>query len=128
MAYKILADLVVGTHLAWILFLILGALLGRYVPWVKWLHIGGLVFSLLIQFLSWYCPLTHLEVWLRAKHDPSLAYTGSFIAHYAERLVYLELPWMLVLIGTFGVIIFSAWLYSLASGEPEKKDFSPRPK
>ncbi len=123
MAYKILADFTVVIHLVWIFFLIFGAFLGRYVPWVKWLHIGGLVFSLLIQFFSWYCPLTHLEVWLRARHDHSLAYTGSFIAHYAERLVYLELAWMLVLIGTFGVIIFSAWLYSLAPGESEKKDF-----
>ena len=112
MAYKILADLVVGTHLAWILFLILGALVGRYVPWVKWLHIGGLIFSLLIQFFSWYCPLTHLEVWLRARHDPSLTYTGSFIARYAERFVYLELHQTTVLIGTLGVVIFSVWLYT----------------
>lgn len=111
MGYKIAADLVVVIHLAWILFLILGALVGRYVVWVKWLHIGGLAFSVLLQVFSWYCPLTYLEVWLRARHDPSLSYTGSFIAYYAERLVYLELSRSAVLAGTLGVIVSSSWLY-----------------
>src|SRR3990172_1056576 len=108
MGYKIAADLVVVIHLAWILFLILGALVGRYVVWVKRLHIGGLAFSLLLQVFSWYCPLTYLEVWLRARHDPSLSYTGSFIAFYAERLVYLEVPREAVLFMTGLLIAFSA--------------------
>jgi hypothetical protein len=111
MVYKILTDLVVGIHLAWIIFMIFGALVGRYVLWVKWLHIGGLIFSLFLQIFSWYCPLTYLEVWLQARHDPSLTYTGSFIAHYAERLVYLEISRSVVLIGTMGVAVFSFWFY-----------------
>ena len=111
MAYKIAADFVVTIHLAWILFLILGALAGRYIAWVKWLHIGGLVFSLLLQIFSWYCPLTYLEAWLREKHDPSLSYTGSFIAYYAERLVYLEVSRVAVFALTLLVVGGSAFLY-----------------
>lgn len=111
MGYKITTDLVVVIHLAWILFLILGALVGRYVVWIKWLHIGGLAFSLLLQVFSWYCPLTYLEMWLRARHDPELSYTGSFIAYYAERLVYLDVSREVVFVLTCLLIAFSAFLY-----------------
>jgi hypothetical protein len=117
MGYKIAADFVVIVHLAWILFLIFGAWVGRSVTWVKWLHIGGLVFSILLQVLSWYCPLTHLEVWLRMRHDPALTYTGSFMAYYAERLVYLEVSRVTVLGLTLVVIGFSAFLYLRNPGE-----------
>jgi hypothetical protein len=120
MGYKIAADLIVVIHLAWILFLIFGALVGRYITWVKWLHIGGLVFSLLLQIFSWYCPLTYLEAWLRARHDPSLSYTGSFIAYYAERLVYLEISRAAVFVLTLLVVGGSAFLY-LQKPKPEKK-------
>jgi hypothetical protein len=111
MIYKIAADIAVAIHLGWILFLIFGALIGRYRPWVKWLHIGGLAFSLALQIFSFYCPLTYLEVWLRSQHDPALAYTGSFIAHQAERLVYLELSRSAVLAGTVVLVLFSGGWY-----------------
>lgn len=111
MVYKIAADFVVVIHLIWILFLVFGALVGRYIAWVKWLHIGGLAFSLFLQVFSWYCPLTHMEVWLRARHDPTLTYIGSFIAHYAERLVYLEISREVVFVGTLGVVFFSILFY-----------------
>ena len=111
MTFLIAADVVVWVHLAWILFLIFGALVGRFVLWVKWIHVGGVVFSIFLQIFSWFCPLTHLEIWLRSRHDPSLTYEGSFIARYAEQLVYLDISRTAVLTGTLGVIIFSAWLY-----------------
>ena len=111
MNYKITADFIVLVHLGWILFLILGALLGRRFRWVMWLHLGGLVFSIILQIQSWHCPLTQLEAWLRKRHDPSLDYTGSFVAHYAENLIYLEVPPAAVFIGTIGVIMFSTVIY-----------------
>ena len=111
MVYMISADLVVAIHFTWIIFLIFGALAGRSFQWVKWIHIGGLGFSLFIQLMSWYCPLTHLEAWLRARHDPSLTYSGSFIAQVLERWVYLQVSQTAILIGTFVVILFSGWLY-----------------
>ncbi len=111
MFYKILADIVVLIHFLWILFLIFGAFLGVRSKAVRIVHISGLVFALVIQIFGWYCPLTDLEVWLRAKHDPSLAYTGSFIIHYVEGLIYIEIsPWLifsitLLLIG-FNIVFY----------------------
>ncbi len=60
MAWKLAADLVVVIHLLWILFIIFGALIGRRIIWVKWLHIGALAFSVVLQIFQWICPLTYL--------------------------------------------------------------------
>jgi hypothetical protein len=111
MLYKILADMVVLIHFLWILFLLFGALLGVRYKAIKILHISGLLFAFVIQVLGWYCPLTDLEVWLRAKHDPSLAYTGSFIIHYVERVIYLEISPQLIFSLTLLLIGFNVWLY-----------------
>jgi hypothetical protein len=61
--------------------------------------------------LDWYCPLTHLEVWLRSKHTSSLTYTGSFIVHYIEQIVYIELSRFLVLLLTIFLCGFNLWIY-----------------
>jgi hypothetical protein len=111
MLYKILADSVVLIHFLWILFLFFGALLGMRNRVIKILHISGLAFAFIIQILGWYCPLTYLEVWLRSKHDFALTYTGSFIIHYAERIVYIELSRTLILFLTLLLCGFNVWFY-----------------
>jgi len=111
MLYKILADIVVLVHFLWILFLVFGAFPGVTNKAIKIFHIAGLVFAFVIQIFGWYCPLTHLEVWLRAKHDPSLAYAGSFIIHYVERLIYIEIQAWLILFLTLFLIAFNLWFY-----------------
>lgn len=79
-----------------------------------WLHLGALAFSLLLQVFSWVCPLTHLEVWLRERQAPGLAYPGSFIAHYAEALVYLEVSPGIIWAATLGVVFLSGLVYARA--------------
>lgn len=111
MPYKILADIVVIIHFLWILFLIFGAFLGVRSRALKIFHISGLIFAFVIQVFDWYCPLTHLEVWLRSRHNPALTYTGSFIIYYVEKMVYIELSRYLVLIFTILLCGFNAWFY-----------------
>ncbi len=102
MLYKVLADIVVLIHFLWIVFLIFGGFLGRKNKVVRYFHTFGLAFAVIIQIFGWYCPLTLLEVWLRSKHDPSVAYKGSFIIHYLEKLIYIEIsPLILFLITLF---------------------------
>jgi hypothetical protein len=111
MIYKILADSVVLIHFLWIIFLFLGALWGIKNKMVKIFHIVGLVYAFIIQIFDWYCPLTHLEVWLRSKHEPALTYSGSFIIHYVEGIVYIEVSRYLVLVLTLFLCGFNGWLY-----------------
>jgi Protein of Unknown function (DUF2784) len=111
MVYKVLADIVVFVHFLWILFLIFGVFWGTRNLTVKVIHISALAFAIIIQVFNWYCPLTHLEAWLRAKHDTSVSYAGSFITHYIEKIVYIELSPTLIFVLTIFLGGFSSWLY-----------------
>jgi hypothetical protein len=111
MIYKILADIVVFVHFLWILFLIFGAFFGSKNRFIKIFHISGLAFAFVIQLFGWYCPLTHLEVWLREKHNPSLTYSSLFMIHYLEKLIYIEIPSYLILILTILLCGFNVWIY-----------------
>jgi hypothetical protein len=111
MVYKILADIVVLVHFLWILFLFFGAIWGVRNRGIKIFHLSGLAFAFIIQVCDWYCPLTHLEVWLRSKHSPALTYEGSFIIHYVEEIVYIDLSRYLVLVLTIFLCGFNAWFY-----------------
>jgi hypothetical protein len=111
MPYKILADITVFIHLLWILFLISGAVWGRRNKAVKIFHFSGLVFALTLQIFHWYCPLTHLEVWLRERHNPDLTYTGSFIIHYMEEIVYIRVSGTVLLSLTIFICVLNTWLY-----------------
>lgn len=111
MLFKILVDLVVLVHFLWIIFLFLGAVLGVRCKAIKIIHLSALCFAILIQVFDWYCPLTYLEFWLRSKYDPVLTYSGSFIIHYVEKVVYLEISRSLIFIFTVFLCVFNGWLY-----------------
>ena len=111
MIYKILADSVVLIHFLWIIFLFFGAFWGVKSKVVRIFHLSGLAFAFIIQIFDWYCPLTHLEVWLRSKHASALTYIGSFIIDYVEEIVYVELSRTLILVLTVILCALNAWLY-----------------
>ncbi len=111
MLYKLFADLTVLIHFLWIVFLLIGALWGRRSQFIKIFHLSGLSFALIIQMFDWYCPLTHLEAWLRAKHHPDLSYAGSFIIHYIDKLIYIEIPPVLIMFLTLLLVGFNLWIY-----------------
>jgi hypothetical protein len=100
MIYKTLADLTIVLHLAWIIFLFIGAFWGVRNRWVKGFHLFALSFAFLIQILDWYCPLTHLEAFFLSRHNPSMSYAGSFIIYYLEQVVYLQVPPDVIVVGT----------------------------
>lgn len=112
MFYRILADAVVLIHFLWILFLIFGAVLGRRVRAVKILHVSGLAFAFIIEVFNFYCPLTYIEVWARSRQDPSLTYSGSFIVHYLEMMIYIEIPRYIAASLTIFLCGFNAWFYT----------------
>ena len=111
MVYKVLADLTVLTHFLWILFLIFGGIWGRKHKAVKVAHIGGLAFAFIINVFGFYCPLTDLEVWLASKSSPATAYSGSFISHYLDKIIYLNVSDWAIAAMTVALCGFNAWLY-----------------
>lgn len=89
--YSALAAAVLFLHALFILWVVLGALLTRSRPLLRWLHIASLVWGILTELLPWPCPLTLLENWLegRAGVEP---YQGGFLLHYLDKLVYPDIP------------------------------------
>ena len=53
MFYRLAADFAVLIHFLWIVFLIVGALIGRRYHAVKVIHISGLTFSIVMQIFGW---------------------------------------------------------------------------
>jgi hypothetical protein len=87
MIYSIAADLVVVLHFAFILFVLLGALLVLRWPRLLWLHLPAAGWGALIEFTGWICPLTPLENKLRFAAGET-GYAGSFIDTYLVPVVY----------------------------------------
>ena len=87
MVYGLLADVVMVTHFAFIVFLPVGALLTWRWPRLVWVHLPTAVYGLVIITVGFTCPLTPLERSLRARAGER-AFTGGFVDHYIEGALY----------------------------------------
>ncbi len=82
-------------HAAWILWVLLGWLVTRRRPVLRWLHIGSVVYGILIEVLLWPCPLTLLENW-SLEREGGKPYQESFLIHYFESVIYPAVPQQLL--------------------------------
>ena len=87
MLYRILADVVVCVHLAFILFVVLGGGLVLRWPRLAWLHVPAAVWGAVVEFRGWICPLTPLE-WHFRLLGGEAGYDGSFVDRYLVPVVY----------------------------------------
>src|SRR5262245_32077190 len=87
MLYHRLADLVVAIHFAFVIFVVLGALLVLRWPRLAWVHVPAAIWGVLIEYAGWTCPLTPLENWLR-RAGGQAAYQGGFVEHYVIPVLY----------------------------------------
>lgn len=122
MLYRILADLVVLTHLAFVVFAVLGALLAFKWPRIIWLHVPAFLWAAAIEFAGWICPLTPLENSLRIKSGAD-GYSGGFVENYIIPLLYPAALTrdMQLLLGITVLIINAAiywWLFLNLSHKP----------
>ena len=83
----ILADLVLGFHVAFVLFVVLGGLLVLRRPRVAWVHVPCALWGAWVELADWICPLTPLEISLRQAAGEA-GYTGGFIRHYVLSTLY----------------------------------------
>lgn len=87
MAYRVLADVVLVAHLAFVLFVVLGGIAALRWRGVAWLHVPIALYGAAIEFIGFTCPLTPLENWLRARGGEA-GYRGGFIDHYITATLY----------------------------------------
>ena len=112
MIFKVLADIAVVVHLAFVAFAVLGGLTVLRWPRMLWLHLPALAWAAAIEAFGWICPLTHLENALRLRGGEA-GYEGGFVDRYLMPVLYPEalpvLRWPLVVaLLAINVAVYSA--------------------
>lgn len=121
MPYALLADVVLVLHVAVVTFVVAGLVLivlanvRRCLPWVNgWpfrlAHLGVIATVVAQAWAGVVCPLTTLEMWLRARAGHA-TYAGGFVQHWLEAFLYHDLPaWVFTVAYTaFGLAVVGAW-------------------
>lgn len=106
MFYTLAADAVVLLHLGFVLFVVAGGLLVFRWRRVALLHLPAVVWAVLLEFRGWLCPLTPLELSLRASGGQA-GYSGGFVEYYILPVLYpAELDSTLqIALGIFVIVI-----------------------
>jgi hypothetical protein len=120
--FALAADLILLTHVFFVLFVVLSLpliILGNFINWgwvgnfrFRVIHLIAIGVVTVQAWLSIVCPLTTLEMTLRDRAGET-TYPGSFIAHWGSQLLYYDLPlWMFAVSYTVfcGLIIF-CWFW-----------------
>jgi hypothetical protein len=125
--YRLLADAIVVFHLGFVVFVVVGGLLGLRWPRALWLHAPAAVWGALIEYAGWICPLTPLENELR-RRGGATGYAGGFIEHYLTPVLYpagLTANVQLVL-GTLVVVVnVAVYTFVLARRRRTLRSHSP---
>jgi len=120
--YQLLADAVLSLHVAIVAFVIVGLVLIivgnlRTWPWVNaaWFRLAHLTAIAVVAAEAWLgivCPLTSLEMSLRARARTA-TYAGSFVEHWLQRILYFEAPaWVFTLgYSLFALVVVAMWWY-----------------
>lgn len=122
MAYRLLADLVVLLHFAFVAFVVLGGLLVLRWPRVAWLHLPAVAWGAFVELYLHYCPLTPLENQLREQGGLDTYGTG-FIDHYIMPVIYPPglTPGMQLCLGIVLIVVYIA-IYGWAWHEHSKRE------
>jgi hypothetical protein len=122
MNYRLLADAVLLLHFGIVLFVVVGLLVivmgglrgwrvSRSLPF-RLAHLAAIAFVVAQAWLGAVCPLTTLEMWLRAQGG-GRTYAGGFIEHWVHHVLFWQAsPWVFTLAySVFGVAVLAAWWY-----------------
>ena len=120
LSIQLLANAILALHLGVVVFVVGGLVLvvaGNLRSW-SWVNAIGFRLAHLIAigivaaeaWLGVMCPLTTLEMSLRAKAN-AVTYSGGFIEHWLQWLLYYDAPpWVFVLGYTlFALLVVAAW-------------------
>jgi hypothetical protein len=86
-SYRLLGDLVVAVHFAFVCFVVLGGALVWRWPRLAWLHLPAVAWGGAVELFGWTCPLTELEVRFGALAGQGVS-EGDFIARLLVPLIY----------------------------------------
>ena len=118
--WQLLADAVLCSHVALMVFVVLGLPLivvgnlrrWRWInsPWLRFAHLATIVVVAGEAWLGIVCPLTTLEMALRSRaHETT--YEGSFVEHWLQALLFWQAPaWVFTAVySLFGLSVLATW-------------------
>ena len=120
--YILAADLLLFAHVLFVAFVIFGLVLiviGKLFdwswvrnPWFRFAHLAAIGIVVLQSWLGVICPLTTWEMALRERVD-DVVYSGSFISHWLESLLYFQAPaWLFTVCYTvFAGAVVACWFW-----------------
>jgi hypothetical protein len=118
--WQLLADAVLCSHVALMVFVVLGLpliIVGNLrhwgwinSPWLRFAHLATIVVVAGEAWLGIVCPLTTLEMYFRARARAS-TYDGSFVEHWLQALLFWQGPaWVFTAVYTlFGLTVAATW-------------------
>ena len=118
--WQLLADAVLCSHVALMVFVVLGlplVVVGNLQRWgwvnSPWLRFAHLATILVVAGEAWagvVCPLTTLEMWLR-RQAHATTYDGSFVEHWLQALLFWQAPaWAFTAAYTLlGLSVLATW-------------------
>ena len=122
LANLLAADVILLVHVLFVAFVIgslVAILLGRMLgwewvrnPWFRLVHLASIGIVVVQAWFGMICPLTIWENSFRAKAGDE-TYTGSFVAHWLETLLYYDAPaWVFaVAYSLFGAGVVASWFW-----------------
>ena len=87
MAFRLAADGVLLLHVAFILFVLLGAVVALRWRWMPYVHVPAAAWGFFVELTGRACPLTYMENYFRIKAGQT-GYADSFIEHYILDIIY----------------------------------------
>ena len=87
MIYRIVAELLVVVHMAFILLVVLGGFAALKWQWMALVHIPVATWGAIVELKSWPCPLTPWENKFRMLAGQE-GYSEGFIEHYLLPVIY----------------------------------------
>ncbi len=140
MFWRFLADSIVLVHFLFVVFMLVGFLftfaavvyvyvfrrrggIERFFGWTvfRWVHVCGIGFVGSLAVMEKYCPLTSLENAIRRRGPNGGQYTGSFIIHYVEKLLYPNVHPLAILVPTILIAAFTLTIFIIRPPWREKK-------
>ncbi|MCA9056150.1 MAG: DUF2784 domain-containing protein [Planctomycetaceae bacterium] len=121
LVYRLLADLIVIVHAAYVLFVVLGLMATLVGIWRRWNWVRNPLFRyshlamiLIVVAEAWAgitCPLTTWEQWLR-EWSGGESYRGDFIPNLVHNLLFFDAaPWVFTMAySLFGAAVLATFL------------------
>jgi len=109
--YLAMADGVLAVHLAFIGWVIFGAIFTRGRPWLAWVHVATIIYGIVVETTALVCPLTLAENWCEARAGV-VPYHGPFLLHCLDATIYPNVPATVLIAVAVAVCVFNLGVYA----------------